>query len=89
MDASWPMAMNGYSTGWPPIHVRIKRLATRIHMKHWLIGRNIILRWFDKCRVGKSNKIRIEEISANTPPSLFGIDRRMAYAKRKYHSGLM
>lgn len=27
--------------------------------------------------------------SARTPPSLLGIDRRMAYAKRKYHSGLM
>jgi len=26
---------------------------------------------------------------ATTPPSLFGIDRRMAYAQRKYHSGLI
>jgi len=24
-----------------------------------------------------------------TPPSLFGIDRRIAYANRKYHSGWM
>lgn len=26
---------------------------------------------------------------AITPPSLLGIERRMAYANRKYHSGLM
>ena len=24
-----------------------------------------------------------------TPPSLLGIERKMAYAQRKYHSGLM
>ena len=24
-----------------------------------------------------------------TPPSLFGIDRRIAYVHKKYHSGLM
>lgn len=26
---------------------------------------------------------------AITPPNLFGIDRRIAYANRKYHSGWM
>lgn len=34
-------------------------------------------------------KIRIDRTRASTPPSLFGIDRRMAYANKKYHSGLM
>ena len=34
-------------------------------------------------------RMRIESSSANTPPSLLGIDRRIAYANRKYHSGLM
>lgn len=29
------------------------------------------------------------ENMAITPPSLLGIDRRIAYAQRKYHSGLM
>lgn len=29
----------------------------------------------------------IDITSAITPPSLLGIDRRMAYANRKYHSG--
>ena len=34
-------------------------------------------------------KIKIDMRRATTPPSLFGIDRRMAYANRKYHSGWM
>jgi hypothetical protein len=33
------------------------------------------------------NKIAIDMIKAITPPNLLGIDRRIAYAKRKYHSG--
>lgn len=35
------------------------------------------------------NRIRTEAARARTPPSLLGIDRRMAYANRKYHSGLI
>ena len=32
-------------------------------------------------------KITRAAASAITPPSLFGIDRKMAYSQRKYHSG--
>ena len=28
-----------------------------------------------------------EATRASTPPNLLGIDRRMAYANKKYHSG--
>lgn len=38
---------------------------------------------------GSENKIRIAANIATTPPSLFGIDRKMAYAHKKYHSGLI
>lgn len=38
---------------------------------------------------GKVNRIRSAANSASTPPSLFGIDRKIAYTHRKYHSGLM
>jgi hypothetical protein len=38
---------------------------------------------------GKINNTSMAENMATTPPSLFGIDRRMAYIHRKYHSGLM
>ena len=34
-------------------------------------------------------KIKTDKIRARTPPSLLGMDRRMAKVKRKYHSGLM
>lgn len=34
-------------------------------------------------------RMRMEKIRARTPPSLLGIDRRIAYANRKYHSGLI
>lgn len=37
--------------------------------------------------MGKIPIIKIDIINAITPPSLFGIDRRIAYANRKYHSG--
>ena len=33
------------------------------------------------------NRISIDMARAITPPSLFGIDRRIAYANRKYHCG--
>jgi hypothetical protein len=34
-------------------------------------------------------RIRIEARRAITPPNLLGIDRRMAYTHKKYHSGLI
>lgn len=89
MDASCPMMMYGCSTGCPPIHVSVNRSATRIQNMHWLIGRNIMLRCLDVWSSGTSTRIRIERARARTPPSLLGIDRRIAYANRKYHSGLM
>lgn len=89
IDATWPMMMNGCSTGWPPIQVRVIRLAVRIQNRVWEIGRNIRLRCLDVWRRGMIRRIKMEAKRASTPPSLLGIDRRMAYANRKYHSGLM
>jgi hypothetical protein len=36
---------------------------------------------------GNVNKIKIENNKAKTPPILLGIDRKIAYANKKYHSG--
>jgi len=36
---------------------------------------------------GIKYKIAIEATSAITPPSLLGIERKIAYIGRKYHSG--
>ena len=49
----------------------------------------MLARCLEVCRIGTSIRTRIENRRARTPPSLFGIDRRMAYANKKYHSGLM
>lgn len=78
MEASCPMIMNGCSTGWPPIQVSVRRSATRSQNKHWLRGRNIILRCFDVWSSGMTARTRIDRTRATTPPSLFGIERRMA-----------
>jgi len=37
----------------------------------------------------RSSKMRIEAPRATTPANLDGMQRRIAYAKRKYHSGTM
>lgn len=81
--------MYGSSTGCPPIQVSVSRFAVSSQNRVWEIGRNMRLRCLDVCRRGMISRIRIEASSANTPPSLLGMERRMAYANRKYHSGLM
>lgn len=81
--------MNGCSTGWLPTHVRIRRLATRVQNRIWERGRNVMERCLDLWSRGIRNSTRIEAAKARTPPSLLGMDRRIAYANRKYHSGLM
>lgn len=88
-EASWPMMINGCSTGWLPTQVRMRTFATRVQNRIWDRGRKVIDRSFDVCSSGVRNRTRMEAARASTPPSLFGMDRRMAYANRKYHSGLM
>lgn len=89
IEATWPIMMNGCSTGCPPIHVSVIRSATRIQNRHWLMGRKVMLRCLDVWRNGTNIRIRIDITRARTPPNLLGIDRRIAYANRKYHSGLI
>lgn len=88
-DATCPMIINGCSTGMPPIHVRIMTSAIRAQNRNCAVGRKVRARCLDVWRMGTSIRMRIEASRARTPPSLFGIERRIAYAKRKYHSGLM
>ena len=38
-------------------------------------------------RKGSRRRIRRDEKSPTTPPNLLGMERRIAYANRKYHSG--
>ena len=77
-DAIWPIIMNGCSTGMPPIHVRIATSATRVQNRNWVMGRKVRLRCLEVWRMGTTIRTRIDESNARTPPSLFGIERRMA-----------
>lgn len=81
--------MNGCSTGIPPIQVRIITSATSTQNINWAIGRKVRPCCLDVCSRGTTISTRIENSRARTPPSLLGIERRIAYANRKYHSGLM
>lgn len=60
--------------------------VARAQNKNFFIGENLALRDFLFLN-GKIVIIRIAIRRATTPPSLLGIDRRIAYANRKYHSG--
>ena len=70
--------MNGCSTGWLPTQVRTRRLATRVQNRIWDRGRKVIERSLDVCSSGMRKRTRTEAARASTPPSLFGMDRRMA-----------
>lgn len=77
-DAICPMMINGCSTGIPPIHVRINTSATRVQNRNWVSGRNVSPRCFEVWSIGTNINTKMENRSARTPPSLFGIERRMA-----------
>lgn len=77
-DAIWPIITKGCSTGIPPIHVRIKTSATRSQKRNCVKGRKVLARCLEVWRIGTSIRTRIENRRAKTPPSLFGIERRMA-----------
>ena len=81
-----PVRMYGSSTGRAQIHVSKITVFVIDQNSTWLIGQNRVSRNFDLF-VGIMNKIAIDIARAITPPSLFGIDRRIACANRKYHSG--
>lgn len=85
--AHWPINTNGSSTGFLPIHVRINHEATIIQNINWFQGLNSSPSLFLVFENGRINMIRSAARRATTPPNLFGIDRRIAYNQRKYHSG--
>jgi len=76
----------GASTGLAPAQVRMQNNVARIQKNPFFLGENFDLKEFLFLN-GKMEIIRIERIKAITPPSLLGIDQRIAYANKKYHSG--
>lgn len=70
--------MYGSSTGIPPIQVRMSTLTIRVQNSTCDRGRNVKPRCLDVCNRGTSIRTRIENSRAKTPPSLLGIERKMA-----------
>lgn len=73
-----PMFSYGGSTGCDPIHVRM--ITTFAKLQNAIfdmgLGDSVRARFF--CVIGKIIRIRIDTMRATTPPSLLGIERRMA-----------
>lgn len=84
-----PVIIYGSSTGRAPIHVSKINVLVNIHIIILFIGYIEFLWNFPFIENGKVNNMRIDIINANTPPNFLGIDRRIAYANKKYHSGWM
>jgi len=76
--------MNGGSTGLIPIHVRIMNVVAVVHSFVFMCGFSFFVFFFMN-DIGA--RIRIDAARATTPPIFDGIDRRIAYANKKYHSG--
>lgn len=72
------MIIKGSSTGCPPIHVRMAVLAIRVQKKILAIGRNMSERSLEVWMIGIRKRIKIENNRARTPPSLLGMERRIA-----------
>lgn len=77
MAVTWPIVLNGGSTGLVAAHVIVMNVATRVQNISCIMGRNVIDRMREVCVNGAVIRIVTESTSAKVPPSLFGIDRRM------------
>lgn len=77
-DATWPIIMKGFSTGIPPIQVRMATSAINVQKRNCEIGRKVKLRCLEEWRRGTNMSTKIDASNARTPPSLLGIERRIA-----------
>lgn len=80
-----PIASYGCSTGLLPIHISTTKVPQSAQKVIELINSNLDTVVFTN--KGKKYRIAMDIIRASTPPSLFGMDRRIAYIGKKYHSG--
>ena len=88
-EASWPIKTYGSSTGWHPIHPNKRQSATNNQNNFLCKGLKLELRIGDVWIKGNTRRDTKTRPIARTPPSLFGILRKIAYTGKKYHSGTM
>lgn len=80
-----PISVKGDSTGFAPIQVRSSTVLINTQNLAFLIGENFLFNLFSFKH--KVSKTKIDNTIATTPPNFDGIDRKIAYANKKYHSG--
>jgi len=80
--------LKGSSAGQLPNQVRRKKLPIKDQNTKRATGEklNPLKRSF-LLEILKKKRETTDRTRASTPPSLLGIERRMAYANKKYHSG--
>lgn len=81
-----PIVSYGGSTGLAPIHVNTISLLINDHRITFVNGVFFFLFFFSLLIIGSTNTAK-DATKAITPPIFEGIERRIAYANRKYHSG--
>jgi len=83
---SCPICSNGASTDLAPIQVRIVITLTNLQNFVFIFIINFVDFFFVFII---TVRIKIDITRAMTPPNFDGMERRMTYANRKYHSGWM
>jgi hypothetical protein len=79
------MNTKGASTGCMPNHIR--RTFTKIKLQIVILNSLILITPCEEVKVANKTKINRANTKARRPPTLLGIDRKIAYKCRKYHSG--
>jgi hypothetical protein len=80
-----PIDKKGSSIGFIPSQVKKKKVVTKLQNEKDFKFKLVCCVFLFVTANG--NIIRIDISKPKTPPNLLGMDRRIAYAKRKYHSG--
>lgn len=80
-----PISLNGGSTGFAPIHVSRVAVTRNTQNINFFTGLNLL--FLDDFFNVRTPMITMAATIASTPPSFDGIDRKIAYANKKYHSG--
>jgi len=79
------MRRKGSSTGLVPNHVKNRKIIKKDQNEYDL--KFLWAFWYFILVIAKGIIIRIDISRPITPPNFLGIDRKIAYANRKYHSG--
>jgi hypothetical protein len=79
--------MYGSSTGRAPSQVNNSKTLNKHQIIFFKIKLKAVDLKADSLKKGNKYSTATERARAKTPPNLFGVARKIAYANKKYHSG--